>query len=553
MVSLLPYSIFSKPLSPILPRNAPSRRKKTAAVACLQQQNPKDEKLAPSQSDSLHGFRCNPLLTLRADSVQGLPAAVESESRKVDQNLEEESGQKKASSSPFLSLLNALGFLGSGVLAALYASLQKEKAAADANIESLNVKLKEKAAAIASSGEDIRWDVANGTISGLGKDLQREKKLVEVKRYEAERLEASLREAGNEKRELQDQLKEKLDSLVVLEERINLVSSEVKEKEVNLTNVNSKFIEKEGELEQLSSVYKQAQDQISSLNSEIQNLKDEIVEKEKELELKNTALDGLNDDLSSSRAELDESRKKLDGLLKEYNEFKSSSEKKAALEAELLSEKEEALQQLEGKLKVALDDNLEEELKIVQETLEISRDEASGLEKQLNESRALNKLQTVSNELASAVQKCDSLNKELAAANEKAETAVSNLKEEKNVVSSLKMELKELERQASEENEHGKHHLLSRDLELSNSRVSSLENEKDALVKSLDEQRQVSQEARENMEDAQNLVARLGKERENLESRGKKLEEELASAKGEILRLRNEISVSKTRVMIKNS
>lgn len=46
---------------------------------------------------------------------------------------------QKSSPNPFLSLLNALGFLGSGVLAALYASLQKEKAASDANIESVSI------------------------------------------------------------------------------------------------------------------------------------------------------------------------------------------------------------------------------------------------------------------------------------------------------------------------------------------------------------------------------------------------------------------------------
>jgi hypothetical protein len=41
---------------------------------------------------------------------------------------------------------------------------------------------------------------------------------------------------------------------------------------------------------------------------------------------------------------------------------------------------------------------------------------------------------------------------------------------------------------------------------------------------------------------------RLGKEREGLDRKGKKLEEELASAKGEILRLRSKINSSNTAV-----
>ena len=46
------------------------------------------------------------------------------------------------------------------------------------------------------------------------------------------------------------------------------------------------------------------------------------------------------------------------------------------------------------------------------------------------------------------------------------------------------------------------------------------------------------------MEDAQNTIKRLGTERESFEMRSKKLEDELATAKGEILRLRRQISTS---------
>ena len=89
---------------------------------------------------------------------------------------------------------------------------------------------------------------------------------------------------------------------------------------------------------------------------------------------------------------------------------------------------------------------------------------------------------------------------------------------------------------------------LSEDLERANAKISSLEDEKMVLYKTLTEQKNASKEARENMEDAHNLVMALGKERESLEKRAKKLEEDLASAKGEILRLRSQINSSKVPV-----
>lgn len=54
-------------------------------------------------------------------------------------------------------------------------------------------------------------------------------------------------------------------------------------------------------------------------------------------------------------------------------------------------------------------------------------------------------------------------------------------------------------------------------------------------------------EAQENCEDAQNLITRLQTERETFEMRSRHLEEELALAKGEMLRLRRQISASKSQ------
>ncbi|KAK4413880.1 MAR-binding filament-like protein 1-1 [Sesamum alatum] len=677
--SFLHHSLFLPPSSPCIlqppfsPRNGLTPRKNRTAISCSQQEiTPKHEDFCKRRAILFVGFSLIPLLNMRAEAVEGI-AAESTEVRTLDQKQKaEQSVQGKSSQNPFLSLLNGLGFLGSGVLAALYASLKKEKAASDATIESINVKLKEKEAtinflekkfesellnekearnkALAKANEEKQslvnqLDLANRTITNLGQDLRKEKSLVEEQTIQVESLEVSLQKAGDEKRELQEQLKEKLDSIAVLQERINLLSSEIKDKDDNLQTVNSKLVEREIELSQLSSIYQQAQEQLSSLNSEIQQLKDILGQKENELELKNAALNNLKAELTSSLSERDESNKKLDAVLKEYDQFKSSAEKKAASDAKLLGEREEALHQLEEQLKVAKDDvnkskvlisdltqekdnltemlnielknvkQLEQELKITQESLENSRYEVSDLAKQLEESRLLcleleakvsriqvefsetrdslqrevnevklgaeliagelrstkellsksnDKLQLISQELAAKVQRCESLEKELAHTHRKAENAALALEMEKNVVSSLNKELKALESQISRDREARKSLeadledatksldemnqetlKLSRELELAGSRISSMEDEKEALYRSLDEQKQVTQEARENLEDAHNLIMRLGNEREGLEKRGKKLEEELASAKGEILRLRSQMNAPK--------
>ncbi|KAL0319217.1 UNVERIFIED_CONTAM: MAR-binding filament-like protein 1-1 [Sesamum angustifolium] len=84
--------------------------------------------------------------------------------------------------------------------------------------------------------------------------------------------------------------------------------------------------------------------------------------------------------------------------------------------------------------------------------------------------------------------------------------------------------------------------VICKELELTNSRILSLEDEKAELYRSLVQQKGAYQVAQENLEDAHNLIVRLGNERENLQKRGEKLEEVLASAKGEILRLRSQIN-----------
>ncbi|KAM1011354.1 hypothetical protein ACFX13_047462 [Malus domestica] len=78
-------------------------------------------------------------------------------------------------------------------------------------------------------------------------------------------------------------------------------------------------------------------DELTNALSDSQMLKDELLKNQKELELKNSSLDELN-------------------ATEEYNNLKTSSCRKADLDAKLLGEREEKFQQLKEKLELALSD-----------------------------------------------------------------------------------------------------------------------------------------------------------------------------------------------------
>ncbi|XP_073138269.1 MAR-binding filament-like protein 1-1 isoform X2 [Henckelia pumila] len=686
------------------PRNAVCRRKNKATMACLQE-NSKNGNICNCTRRAILfvGFGLVQFLGTRADAVDGYVVentdtrTQENTEPRMQENTESETQESteletqyriqnaeqtvtetpspstSTSSNPTFSVINSIGVLSSGVLAALYSSTMKEKATSDATIESVKTKLKEKEAAITSLEKKFeskmlkneearnkdfaranemqqslinRLNTANGTLTNLGKEVQNEKRLNQNLGIQIENLERNLSKSQNEKRELQIQLQEKLDSIASLQEKIKMLSSEITVKEDDLQNLNAKVAEKEQESHELRSAYQKSRDELTRLDSKFQELKVTVSKNEMELERKNSTLKNLNEQLTSLITERDESSKELDEILKEFDEFKFSAEKKMAFHEEQLGEREKQFHEIEERLIVALDEVkkdgvlisnltqenqdlsekleaelksvkiLEQELKIALEMLEKSRNEASDLSKQLQKSRSLcleleaevskvkaeftkawealqreideskegeeslagellsvkellgemnEKLRMTSQEMAAAEQKCDSLEKELIDASRKAEAAAEALMEERKIVSSLNYELLVLETEISRNKEAHKileadleattrslgektlnESTLLRNLESANSTIFSLEDENNALHKSLDEQKQANHEARKNLEYATNVVMELGKELESLEKRGKKLQQELAYAKGEILQLKSGINASKT-------
>ncbi|XP_015580283.3 MAR-binding filament-like protein 1-1 isoform X1 [Ricinus communis] len=649
------------------------RKKRPTILACSRQEDPDDIIFSRKRAVLFVGISVLPFLQLRARALD-TSFTKEIELKSLEEKQKEELAiQRYKPPNPFLSLLNGLGIFGTGVLGAFYALTLKEKKAAETTMEYMTDKLKENEATIVSLEKNFeakllskqeefskqlreakeeqqvlvnQLNSANSTITGLGQELKNEKRIIEELNARIGGLGANLSKAEEDKKALEGEMEEKLNSIEVLQNKINLLSIELKDKEENVQSLSSLLAEKELEVKNLNSTYKETKDELAKAERDTKALKDELLKVIKELESKNLVVDELNSTVSSLMFEKDESNKKLNAVQKEYNDLKSSSEKKAALDAVLLREREDELGRLKEKLELAQNEvrgsqaiiadliqaredlrkkldtelnnvkNLKHELQNSQEALGKFRNEASHLAKELEQSRSkctvleaevsrieaefakatetmqkglenakqsgeelageimalkeqLRKskedLQIASLDLGALTIERNSAQEELVDVYKKVEVTANELIEEKKVASSLSKELENLQNQVMKDKEARKSLerdleeatksldemnrnalILSGELEIANTRIASLEDDKEALYKSLTEQKNASKEAQENMEDAHNMVLKLGKERESLEKKAKKLEEELASAKGEILRLRSKINSSKT-------
>ncbi|CAN6573274.1 unnamed protein product [Malus baccata var. baccata] len=295
----------------------------------------------------------------------------------------EEAPQTNVAPNPVLSLLNGIGIFSFGVLGVLYALIRSEKKATDAIVEYMKTKLKEKEAVIVSLGKSYKSNLlgeqeerskqlakakdeqnsltselslAKSTIASLGNELNGEKKLIEELKTQIDSFKTNLSKAGEEKVVLEENLKKKQNSIEVLQGMIDLLNSEIKDKENNVRSLSSSLAEKDLELRDLKATYNQMRDELTNALSDSQMLKDELLKNQKELKLKNSYLDELNATISSFTYELNDSKREVDAIQEEYNNLKTSSCRKADLDAKLLEEREEKFQQLKEKLELALSD-----------------------------------------------------------------------------------------------------------------------------------------------------------------------------------------------------
>ncbi|KAJ0006954.1 hypothetical protein Pint_29887 [Pistacia integerrima] len=384
---------------------------------------------------------------------------------------------------------------------------------------------------------------AEAEVKGLRDELLKNKKELELRSTLVDELNATVSslivETDDSKRKIDDVQKEYDD--------LKLSSEKKAAFEAKLLG------ETEEELHELKEKHELAQNEVRGSQTTIAKLTQEKDDLKKMLDVELSNVENLKRELATTQETLGKTRNEASDL---ENQLVQSTNLCSGLESEISRVKADFAE--------------------IRETFQKSLDEAKQssevLASELTASKELLKktseeLQIVTHQLAAATENRNSLQKELVDIYKKAEATANDLKEEKNVVASLNNELQALEKQILKDKEARKSLeidleeatkslddmnrnvlTLSRDLDNANSHISSLKDEKEVLYKSLTEQKNVAQEARENMEDAHNLVMRLGQERDSLDKKAKKLEEELGSAKGEVLRLRSKINSSKLLV-----
>ncbi|RWR83032.1 MAR-binding filament-like protein 1-1 [Cinnamomum micranthum f. kanehirae] len=659
-------------------------KKKIIPMAYFRPENQTDSNFMERRPFLFMGLSALPFLQSRANAVESL---VEDKQDKAmaevgPQNLENIQGvsslqqqvhQQEAPANPFVGFLNGIGIIGLGVLGALYALSQNKMATLQSAIESMKSKLSAKEVAIATLERNFKRSLqseqekieqirkmkeeqasllnqlasANTALTEFQQELHGERKLAGDLKAQMDHLRGIIAQAGEDKKILEALLREKQDVANVLEERLDLLILETKDKEMRIKNLNLSLAGKESECENLISVCNQTKEDLAQANAVIEGLKEEVHRSGEEIELKKSMEEDLNARIKLFLIEKDETIKKIHTLQEEYNELKSFSAQRAASDSEILSNKDCELNQLKEKLETLLNEaksnqaliveltrerdslrttleretktvkNLRGELQITEETLGASRLEAAELSEQLRQSKRsceeltseVSKIQTefsealvslnqnlddvessskvlsdelfsvkealtktkqelvvVTDELEDVKEARENLKKELLEIYKKAETTDHDLKEERKVVASVNNELEELGKQILKDKDarsnlerdledatksldemNRKALLLSKELEISNSKGANLETERNMLYTSLVEQKDAVKEAQENLEDAHNLLTKIGKERESLETRSKRLDEELASAKGEILRLRRVVNLIKSK------
>ncbi|KAF3326952.1 MAR-binding filament-like protein 1 isoform X1 [Carex littledalei] len=578
---------------------------------------------------------------------------------------------KGQSGNSFLSLLNSLGLYGSGILGALYARSQKEKAEIESTIALMQAKFGEtekETFQIRKNYEEALMKVKDEqskrlnkfmeeeaallnklnstkrTIESLGKELNGEKMSAHGLKSEIARLEGLIAKSKEDKSSLEENIRDKLEMIKALEDKISSINLEISEKEQGIKELSSALSTKEAEFEKLKLNFDATKEKLQQAISTIEQLKGEISSTREELSERDSLINSLNEKILLLDAEKSEMEIKIEELIRDYENLRVFSEKRASTDLDLLTKKDENLRELEEKLSAALAEinnghakiselererdetkfmlekeaeiakNLQNALDSTKEALEASKLEASKLFDGLGEMKksyeellgnislitnefseekkilagkleesnsamkalitdltsvqdAFNKSQeslaATNSELTAVTEDCENLKMELVETYKKLESANLELKEEKKLISTMNKEIEALVRKINADSDVRKAlesdldeatrsldemnksaMLLSRELENTNGRNGTLEAEKAMLLKALNDEKDASKHAKENLEDAQNVIDRLGGERESLELRVKRLEEELASAKGEILRLRRHMSMN---------
>ena len=309
------------------------------------------------------------------------------------------------------------------------------------------------------------------------------------------------------------------------------------------------LFDKDGQLNQL-------EEQLSTALSEHSKERTIIAELNSALEANRTMLvnevevrKSLSELIQSTEEALKESRNEVFKLSEELNVLNLINHDLTTQVSKHTNESNEAKQTLTNKIEEAesVSKALSDELASVRETLQKTQED----------------LEVTSNQLLSVTEVHDELNKELLDAYKKLESTAKELVRERKNNATLNRELEALVKQSLVDSEtrralqadldeattslnevNESTLFLSNKLDSANSWIFAIKEEKGLLSAALAEQKKSTVVAQKNMLEAQHLIKRLGSDRENFEIRSNKLEEELAMAKGELLRLRRQITAS---------
>ncbi|KAG5406967.1 hypothetical protein IGI04_013086 [Brassica rapa subsp. trilocularis] len=302
---------------------------------------------------------------------------------------------------------------------------------------------------------------------------------------------------------------------------------------------------KEEEIQKINEKMDHAVKDVNESKDKVADLTEKYEDAKRMLEIELASVHNLRHELEGTKRTLQASRERVSDLEKMLDESRALCSK---FESEVSKVHEEF-----DKAKKRYEENLADERRngeVLASELAVEKDHVK---------KARDEIEELRREVEEASAKNQSLQKELVEVYKRGEATNKELKEEKETVSALEKEVKAMEKQMLMDREAMKAletdleeavksldemnkntATLSRELEKVNTHASSLEDEREVLQGSLEEARNASKEAKENVEDAHIVVMSLGKEREVLEKKVKKLEEELGSAKGEIVRMRSQ-------------
>ena len=107
-------------------------------------------------------------------------------------------------------------------------------------------------------------------------------------------LESAIVQVGEDKNQLEAKLKERTDTVDVLQDRVSLLTLEINDKEKNIENLNFLLAKKDSRLKNLSCIIDQTIIDLSETNSTVEQLKQELLKSREDVNSKEASIDHLH-------------------------------------------------------------------------------------------------------------------------------------------------------------------------------------------------------------------------------------------------------------------